>query len=275
MKKVMIVSVVAALGSLGALGGLGVVGALSGGSSVPRELGLGIDARVAWDDDLPAWPSSGDRRLKQLYIAMQSQLQAIPSTTMAQQRRAVSELARQPRPQADADYIVEALGNAIHDDHQDWTTYRLALRLARVGMQGDERIAAVARKVLTRKRPARLSDDEGYAIIETIDTVGRSNSDAAVKLLMECTTKEFWKDNPLNSRTLHMNNQVAMVTTRSRSIGAIGYADSKRSLSALQALALRYPDDGSQAAAKRESEFQFEDGAARLITNTIRQVNGR
>lgn len=218
----------------------------------------------------------GDERLKELYqdTILQMRTLAAENGDRVDIARLIADFVNTPKDPYDADYILQAAARALkRTPPPDWPTFRTALWAAKAGMQADPRIVPIARVALTSPRGPKLSDSQGYAILDSLEALGNNNSSEAIDLLLQCVTQDFWGDDPIRSRVIRTDPNQALVMVRTRAIYAISKAKAGLSLPALEELSQQYPDRTPPLAASEE--YTFDMGAGYTIAEMIWEVQKR
>ncbi|MCL4217690.1 MAG: hypothetical protein KJ052_11900 [Candidatus Hydrogenedentes bacterium] len=184
-----------------------------------------------------------------------------------------------PKAKADADYIIQAAEDALASNPIQWSKYRTALWAMRSGMQKDPRVLEVARKALQAPRgdpPStdKISDEHLRAIQDTLEVLGQLNTKAAVDLLFEATTREFWGDDPFHRRrTKPLDSEYEIKYIRDEAMRGIAMTEADLSIPALNKLKVLYPDRSTRPTDRPDYEFWMS--RATLVDREIDFINRR
>lgn len=174
----------------------------------------------------------------------------------------------------DATYLINATHSALDDNPVDWNKYRVAIWAMKAGMQGDTRVVELTRKALRMPRGEKISDAQGYAILETLALLGFLDCKEAIDFLLECTTAEFWGPDPIRSRVIRSPTTAEGIRIlRYKALEAISRARGELSLPALEELWYVYTDYGTEPWG--DENIPFEWGARRIIEEHIEEVYQR
>lgn len=178
----------------------------------------------------------------------------------------------QPKIKEDIDYVIQAAHDALGATPPDWSSYRVVLWAAKAGMQEDSRLVELCRAALQKERSEKLSNEHAYALIDSLRTLGHNNSPEAIELLFNCTTEEFWGDQPLRTPILNVNTSTSIRLLRTGAVTAISFSHASLSLPVLEQLADLYPESGRVSF---RGDYTFEESIGFPIRQHIWEVKKR
>ena len=116
----------------------------------------------------------------------------------------------------------------------------------------------------------KMATSHGRALTDSLEALGENNTDDAVALLLNCTTKEFWGAGPMRSIALRTKTRESVIMLRILALVARAKAEPELALPALEQLAALYPD--ISPGSKPTDEYEFEDGIGYTIGECIWKV---